>query len=226
MHVTSTQVNTYGQDPTRLFHMDATRGGLPVDVLHTFVDGVARMRVKVLSLVPMVDARGADFTRAETVTLFNDLTVFAPSALLGADVSWETLDTQHVRGSFTNRGVTVSAVLVFDGEHDLVDFVSEDRARTSADGSHQISQSWSTPVGAYRELAGRRVATHGEGRWHAPEPEGEFAYIELRLDHIDDDPDGDRARGASPDRTGRSWTRGWSVRRRGRAPWPWTADAS
>jgi hypothetical protein len=78
----------------------------------------------------------------------------------------------------------VSAELTFNAEHDLVDFVSDDRLRASADGRTFTQQRWSTPLSEYREATGRRVATGGDGRWHAPPPEGQFAYIEFHLDAV------------------------------------------
>ena len=78
MRFTGEQVNIYGLTPSRLFLMDATMFGLPVDVLHVFVGPSATMRVKLCSLLPMVNAAGPDMDRGETVTLFNDLCVLAP----------------------------------------------------------------------------------------------------------------------------------------------------
>jgi hypothetical protein len=203
MSFTGEQVNTYGDRVARLFHLHAHRSGLPVDVLHTFVGSEARMRVRLLSVVPMVDARGPELTRAETVTLFNDLVVMAPGALVGADVRWEQLDPLRVRGWFRHAGVTVSADLTFDETHRLIDFVSADRFRASPDGRSFEQQTWSTPLGGYREIEGRRLATYGEARWHAPAPEGTFTYLELDLDRIEYDP----RPGGPPDRGARHHVR-------------------
>ena len=46
MRWTGAQVNTYGPEPSRMFSMDATMSGLPVDVLHVFADRSATMRVR------------------------------------------------------------------------------------------------------------------------------------------------------------------------------------
>ncbi|HET7722154.1 MAG TPA: DUF6544 family protein, partial [Acidimicrobiales bacterium] len=117
MTFTGEQVNTYGPEPTRLFYLDATMRGLPVDVIHTFVGSSATMRAKVCSLVTMVDAAGPEMDRAETVTLFNDLCVLAPAALVDAPVDWDTIDDHHVRGAFTHFSHTVTAELVFNDDH-------------------------------------------------------------------------------------------------------------
>ncbi len=184
MSWTGEQVNTCGSAPSRLLYMDATMFGLPVDVLHAFVGPSATMRVKVCSLVPMVSAAGADMDRAETVTLFNDLCVLAPAALVDAPITWQSIDDQRARGSFTNGAQAVTADLVFNDDHELVDFVSDDRLRASTDGKQFTRQRWSTPLSGYRAFGSRRIAAHGEGRWHAPDPEGEFTYLEFNLDEI------------------------------------------
>jgi hypothetical protein len=72
MSITGQQVNTYGPRPQRIFLMVATRSGLPLSLLHVFADTTATMRVKLLSLLRLVDASGPGLDRAETVTVFND----------------------------------------------------------------------------------------------------------------------------------------------------------
>lgn len=184
MTFTGEQVNTYSPEPSRLFLLDATMKGLPVDVIHTFVGPSATMRAKVCSVVTMVDAGGPDMDRAETVTLFNDLCVLAPAALVDAPVDWEAIDDTHVRGTFTNFSHQVTAELVFNDDHELIDFISDDRLRASDDGKTFIRQRWSTPVRAYSNIGCRRLATVGEARWHAPDPEGTFTYLEFFVDEI------------------------------------------
>ncbi|MEP7089306.1 MAG: DUF6544 family protein [Nocardioidaceae bacterium] len=184
MQFTGQQVNTYGARPQRTFLMDATRSGLPVSVLHEFVDTTATMRVKLLSLLTVVDASGPEMDRGETVTVFNDLVVMAPGAIVGAPVTWTAIDALHVRGEFTDGDQTVCAVLTFDADHDLVDFVSDDRSRASADGKTFTRQRWSTPLAGHRDDDGRRVLASGEGVWHPGQPEGPFTYLELHLDRV------------------------------------------
>ena len=184
MTFTGEQVNTYGAAPSRLFFMDATLKGLPVDVLHLYAGSAATMRVKAISLLSMVNAAGPALDRAETVTVFNDLCVLAPAALVDAPVTWEPIDAGHARGTFTNGAHTVTAELAFNAQHELVDFVSDDRLRASPDGKTFTAQRWSTPVGDYRLIGNRRVATTGEGTWHAPSPEGPFTYLEFHLEQV------------------------------------------
>jgi hypothetical protein len=184
MPFTGKQVNTFGTHAQRMFLMDATKSGLPVIVFHAYADATATMRAKVLSLITVVDASGPEMDRGETVTVFNDLVVLAPGAITDAPVRWTAMDARHVRGVFTNGAQTVTAELTFDDAGDLVDFVSDDRLRASADGKSFTQQRWSTPLSGHRDAHGHRVLTSGEGRWHAPGPEGWFTYVELHFDDI------------------------------------------
>lgn len=184
MPFTGAQVNTYGPRPQRAFLMHATRSGLPVTVLHQFRDTTATMQVRLLSVVPVANAAGPEMDQGETVTVFNDLVVMAPGAVPHAPVDWTAVDDRHVRGAFTVGEQTVSALLTFDAQHDLVDFVSDDRSRASADGRDYTAQRWSTPLATHRDDDGRRVLATGAAQWHAPEPEGTFTYLDFFVDDV------------------------------------------
>lgn len=179
------QVNTYTGSWRRLFSMDATMRGLPVDVLHVYDAGRATMRAKVCSMVNVLDASGPEMDRAESVTLVNDVCVLAPGVLPFAGADWEELDASRARATFHVAGHDVRVELVFGEDGTLVDFVSDDRLRADARGVAFTPQRWSTPVTSEGAFDGHRLARTGEARWHAPDPEGEFAYLEFVIDAVD-----------------------------------------
>jgi hypothetical protein len=182
MSFVAEQYNLF-DEPSRLFLMRASMFGLPVVALHEYIGPSATFRVKVASLVPVADARGPDLDESETVTLFNDMCVFAPGALVAPSIQWQPLDAHRVRGTFTNAGHTIHAVLSFNDRGELTDFVSEDRSQASPDGKSFTRMPWSTPVTDYQTLGPYRLFAFGEVRWHAPS--GEFAYMRLYLDGIE-----------------------------------------
>ena len=189
MTFTGKQFNTYGAaPPRRLFLMHAVMFGVPVSVLHIF-SGVASMRARLLGLVPVMAASGSDMTRAETVTLLNDLVVLAPAAIVDAPMDWLPLNEHMVVGTIRIGEQTVSATLTFDAEHRLVCFVSDDRLRASRDGKSFIRQRWSTPIRRFSRAGGRLIAVDGEARWHSSGREGVFSYLEFSVDGITYDPD-------------------------------------
>ena len=171
--------------PRRFFMMDARMKGLPVAVLHAFGAEGATMRVKLLSAFGMVNAAGPDLTRGETVTIFNDLCLFAPGALVSPAITWEPIDDRAARAHFTLGANTISAELRFDASDQLIDFVSDDRGAASSDGRTFTTQRWTTPVRDYAQVGPARVATHGETRWHPATGAwtyGEFALTALAYD--------------------------------------------
>jgi hypothetical protein len=178
MTFTAEQLNVL-DEPRRFFMMDAKMKGLPVDVLHVFDERGATMRVRVLSVVTMVDASGAEMTKAETVTLFNDLCFFAPGALISPAITWQSLDAHRARASYTLRSNTITAELRFNDDGDLVDFLADDRAAASADGKTFTQLPWSTPVRTYAKVGPARVATQAETRWHPAS--GAWTYGEFEL---------------------------------------------
>lgn len=180
MDFTGEQHN-FTDPPARLFSMRATMRGLPVDGLHAYEETGARMRVKVLSLFPVIDSEGIEFTRTETVTLFNDMCIMAPATLLSAAVRWKELDGRSVEATYSNGPHTIRAVLSFDDTGALVNFWSDDRPSLAPDQRTFVPQRWSTPVRDYRAQGPFRIASRGEARYAAPG--GEYTYIEF--DNLD-----------------------------------------
>jgi hypothetical protein len=179
----SAEQYSFTDRPTRLFFMHARMFGLPVEALHAYADDQASMRVKVVSLVRMVDARGPEFTATETVTLFNDMCVMAPATLIDPAIRWEPVDATHVGAVFTAAGHPITATLVFDDEGRLVDFFSDDRPSLDGNGVTFTRQRWSTPLSGYRAFGPYRLASRGEARYHAAQ--GEYAYGEFAMESIE-----------------------------------------
>ena len=152
---------------SRLFLMRTRMFGVPVEAFHRLIDGHATMQVKVASLVQIVDARGDEMDRAETVTLFNDMCILAPGTLIEPDITWEQVDASVARAHFTHHGHTITATLFFDPDGRLVNFESDDRARSSPDGTFTKLR-FSTPLRDYRDFGPLRLAGHGEARWRLP----------------------------------------------------------
>jgi hypothetical protein len=171
--------------PARLFLIDVSRAGIPFQALHAFVGTDATMRVRVAQLVEVVNARGPEMNRSETVTFFNDLCILAPGALLDVPVRWEALDARSVRATYTQGSETISAVLTFDAQGDLAGFASEDRYM-SADGKTHVKHPWSTPVRNFADFAGGRLARNGEAAWTLPDRD--FTYGEFTLESLVTDP--------------------------------------
>ncbi|MBI2417942.1 MAG: hypothetical protein HYV28_08580 [Ignavibacteriales bacterium] len=169
-------------DNARFFYITSALHGIPFDGYHAFSGDNATMRIKIASLIQVVDAHGEKMNRGETVTLFNDICFMAPSVLADKNIEWECIDSLTIKAVFTNRTQSITALLYFNPKGELVNFISDDRY-LSSDGIKYESYRWSTPVSSYKEFEGRKVASYGEAIWHLPS--GKFSYAKFHLQSIE-----------------------------------------
>lgn len=163
---------------TRLFFMKGRMYGMDVPGYHAYKNGTAAMQIKLAGLFPVVDAKGPELNKAETVTIFNDMCIMAPGSLADKRIQWEEIDALSARAVFTCGGNTISATLHFNTKGELINFVSDDRYAISDMKQYRFS----TPVNEYRSFNGFRLASYGEAVWHYPE--GPFTYGKFRMKEI------------------------------------------
>lgn len=168
--------------PKRLFFMTTRMKGLPVKVLHDYDTAAASMRVRIASLFDAVTIRSVDLARAETVTILNDMCLFAPSWLSDPRLTWTAIDAQRAAVRFVNGPFAVSAELEFDAAGDLAGFTSDDRPALQQDGSLQAMR-WSTPVRDVRDFGPCRAPGWGAAVYHYPS--GDFTYGEFIVEQIE-----------------------------------------
>lgn len=179
MAATSVQYSFFGRH-ARLFFMKARMYGLPVRALHVYRTDQATFTVRVASLVNMVDQEGDQISRAETVTVLNDLCAFAPGSLVDPRLTWQPIDDRSTIVRFTNGPWQVAATLRFNERDELVDFWSDDRPDSSS--GRFVPARWSTPLGDYREIDGLRLPTRGSAIY--ARPDGPFTYGDFTLRSI------------------------------------------
>ena len=156
--------------------------GISFDGLHLYADDHATREIKLGSIFKVANYRGPVMDKSETVTFFNDMCLLAPATLIDKNIRWEILEHQTVKATYTNQNNTVSAVLYFDDNDELINFVSEDRSMAMGKNSF-ANYRWSTPVHSYQEFDDRRVFSKAEAVWYTPQ--GEYAYSNFDLKKID-----------------------------------------
>jgi hypothetical protein len=169
-------------DTTRLYFMQLKVFGLPVSGLHKYADAKAVMLGKVVGLITVIDGKGPEMDEGETVTVFNDMCMLAPSSLIDKRIEWESVDPLTVKATFNNNGIKISALLYFNDRGELINFVSEDRYY-SPSGKTYEKVKWSTPINDYKDFNGIRIASGGEAVWSFPE--GDFSYGRINIKEIE-----------------------------------------
>ena len=179
MKVQSVQYNFY-MKPSRYFFMSASKMGLPATGLHIYQSETATFEVKILNWFKIIDARGDKMNQTETVTLLNDMCFIAPATLIDRRITWEAITDTTVNVIFKNGNISVSAVLYFNENGELVNFISYDRYDT--DGKKYNSYPWATPVEDYRRINGYLLP--GKAKLNYLKPDGVFTYGELEYKSV------------------------------------------
>ena len=174
----SVQYNFF-DDPTRLFFMNAKMFGIAVPVYHCYQNATATMQVKLLGLFDVVNVKGTEMNKAETVTVFNDMCLMAPASLIDRRIEWTAIDDLSAKATFTNGVNKISATLYFNEHGQLINFVSDDRYVIGDMKQYRFS----TPVKEYSKINRRNIWQYGETIWHYPD--GEFVYGKFYLKSIE-----------------------------------------
>lgn len=180
MKANSVQFNFF-ENYTRIFRMKASKIFIPFRALHIYSNQEATFKVRVACLFNVVNIKGEALTKAETVTVLNDMCIFAPACLIDKRLSWKEIDSLSCEVTFENGKYKVSAILYFNEKGELINFVSNDRSALQDDGTLKQVK-WSTPVSEYREINGYKIATKGETIWNYDE--GNFTYGKFKLKTI------------------------------------------
>ena len=180
MHFTSEQYNFFNS-PFRAFYIRAKKQGIPATGLHLYKDETASMVIKILGLFKVVDAKGHEMNQGETVTVLNDMCFMAPGSLISPKIQWEEIDANQVKAIFTNGKISVSAILTFDNDGRLVNFLSNDRFETS-DGKKYYNFPWETPVLEYADFNGFHLPSKADVIYK--HPEGDFCYLVFNVEDI------------------------------------------
>ncbi len=166
-------------DPTRLFFMNAKMFGVKVPAYHNYQNAHATMQVKLLGLFNVVNVKGVEMNMAETVTVFNDMCLLAPAALIDKRIEWTPINSLSAKATFTNGVNKISAILYFNEQGQFVNFTSDDRYAITDMKRYRFS----TPVKEYAQINGINIWKYGEAIWHYPE--GEFVYGKFYLKSIE-----------------------------------------
>ena len=180
MPLKSVQYN-FTDKHSRLFYIVAKKKGIPAIGLHIYQNAKAIFKIKLLGLFTVVNAKGPEMNQGETVTVFNDMFLLAPGSLTDKKIKWEKIDSLSVKASFTNDNICISAVVFFNNDGKLINFISNDRFET--DGKEYKTYPWETPITDYKEFNGYRLPSKAKVIYKRPG--GDFCYGEFELLNIE-----------------------------------------
>jgi len=143
-----------------------------------YLDGRGSMFIKMLSLIPLVNASGSEIDQGAMMRYLNEMTWF-PAAFLGENISWKAIDDTSAEVTLTHQGKSVSATMYFDEEGKRINFVAK---RYRMVGKKYDLETWSTPFTGYGEFEGLKLPVRGKGVWNLKE--GDLVYVDLEITEL------------------------------------------
>lgn len=170
------QYNFTGSKLVRLFYLRMKMYGIPIYALHSYTDKGASMVGKLAGLFNVINTKGNVMRISDTITLLNDMCLFAPAALIDERISWEQIDENTVNAIFKTEYCTITATLYFNEKNELIKFTSEDRYYDNGDGTYQKAK-WTTPFKDYKEINGLLLPSYGEAIYNLQD--GDYSYCKF-----------------------------------------------
>jgi hypothetical protein len=144
-----------------------------------FSDGHGSMRIKLLSVTPIGNARGPEMDQGELQRYLAEM-VWYPTAWLLEAIEWQAIDAHAVKASMHASGVTAPVVLHVNEQGQLTRVTAD---RYKEEHGHHLLAPWSGQCNEYQEVEGMRIPTRIEISWHLAS--GEFPWFRCKISEIE-----------------------------------------
>lgn len=144
-----------------------------------FSDGHGSMRIKLLSSIPLGNARGPEMDQGELQRYLLEMAWY-PTAWLSDAIEWQAIDAHSVKATIHQQGITASGVLYVNEQGQLTRLTA-DRYREEH-GHYQLAP-WTAQSGEYQEVDGIRIPTRSEVTWHLAS--GDFTWFRFKITEIE-----------------------------------------
>ena len=137
--------------------------------------GRGRMLIRLLGLVPVVDAAGPEIDQGTLVRVLGEACWF-PGFALSPLVSWEEVDDVSAKATLVHAGVTASGTFLFDEAGDVVGFEAE---RYMEVRGRYALETWSVASSGHREFDGVRIPAASEVTWKLAS--GDHTWLRMEI---------------------------------------------
>ena len=168
------------QSPGFIWKGNMKMKGLPVAIRDRYWNGEGNMLVQALWTFPLVNETGKEINVSSLLRYLMEA-VWIPTALLGDNIQWETIDENTAKATITDKDISGSVIFSFNVDGAITSAITYDRYRT--EGDQQIRLPWKANMREYKEINGFKVPTKANVAW---EIDGEeFVYAKFLITNID-----------------------------------------
>ncbi|MFX4263630.1 DUF6544 family protein [Pelotomaculum propionicicum] len=145
-----------------------------------YFQGHGEMNIKVLSILPVVNAGGSSEMDQNTLLRYLAEIAWFPTAALNDYIKWEDIDANSARATMSYNGVTSSGVYTFDDNGDVVSFFA--KRYWEVNGQYVLNP-WGGVVKGYNEFNGFRISSKTDVIWKLET--GDFHWLQVEITDID-----------------------------------------
>jgi hypothetical protein len=147
--------------------------------IDNYREGKGRMSIKVLSLIPVVEASGSKMDISTMIRYLAEMPWF-PTAALSPYIKWEPIDANSAKATMSYKGHTASGVFTFNEDGDIVQFMAK-RYR-EIDGNY-VLMDWGGVNKEFKEFNGIRIPSKSDVIW--VEKSGDYNWFQCEITDIE-----------------------------------------
>jgi hypothetical protein len=144
-----------------------------------FSEDHGTMRIKLLSAIPMGNARGPEMDQSEMQRYLAEM-IWFPTAWLSDAIEWQAIDAHSVKATMHASAVTAAVVLHVNEQGQLTQVTAD---RYKEEHGHYLLTPWSGQCNEYQEVDGMRIPTSIEITWHLAS--GDFTWFRCKITEIE-----------------------------------------
>ena len=141
-----------------------------------YIDGNGYLKVKLLSLIKIVDVKGKEVDQGELLRWLGEAPLFPTALLPSENLRWVPIDNDSAKVIFTDKNLTVEGVFYFNEEGQITQF----KTKRYKD---KTLENFTGYCGDYRTVDGMKVPFYLEATWNLES--GDFSYAKFKVTKIE-----------------------------------------
>ena len=142
-----------------------------------YIGGTGNLKVKLLSLIKIVDAKGQETNQGELLRWLGEAPLFPTALLPSENLKWEPIDNDSAKVIFTDKNLTIEGVFCFNEEGQITQF------KTKRYKDKTTLENFTGYYGDYRTVDGMKVPFYLEATWNLES--GDFSYAKFKVTKIE-----------------------------------------
>jgi hypothetical protein len=166
--------------PAFIWSVDLTMYGVANVVgRDKFYNGKGEMLIKLLSIIPVANAKESSKTDQASLQRYLAEIVWFPTAALSKYITWESIDSRSAKATLEYNGTSGSGIFLFDENGDFKSFTA-DRYKDVED---KEPKKWIVNANRIEERNGIRIPVECEVKWELDK--GDWTWLKLEISEIE-----------------------------------------